>query len=335
MPHGLYPDTNRFLRAVRVLPVLAGAALIGGMIGGFAVFAIDSALTWKPATWEPTSQSRSDVRADNQSAVEQQPTKPVRIVGGAIPDPSAGMSGPPPVQQPAQQRPAIAQPQLPAQVLTPNSLGPALPLQTEAATAVPTPRVQQQPQTQTASQTANQNANQPENAAVTQQPTRWPDALSRADQSAASAQRQIAPPPANAQAPNAQTADRTTSRNSEAPAAARAAGTDDQGRFGASRRGRHERRHMTITTNAPRGEDVPAQQDARSYSRIYDSYGGGREQDMEGVEPRFDMQRRFARDPRYRSRSRGIVRVQPEEADRAQQRMQLIEAPPPRRPEPF
>jgi hypothetical protein len=85
-----YSNLRWFIRAV---PVIAGAALLGGMIGGFAMFAIDSALTW-----EPPPQSRVDMRADNQTtAMSPQQTKPVRIVGGAIPDPSAGMSAPPPV----------------------------------------------------------------------------------------------------------------------------------------------------------------------------------------------------------------------------------------------
>ena len=35
-----YFDLSWFLRAARVLPVIAGAALLGGMVGGFAVFAI-------------------------------------------------------------------------------------------------------------------------------------------------------------------------------------------------------------------------------------------------------------------------------------------------------
>ena len=87
-----YSDVNWFLRATRVAPVIAGAALVGGMIGGFAIFAVDSALTW-----EPVSQPRPDARADTTaSVVDQHATRPVRIVGGAIPDPSAGMSGPPP-----------------------------------------------------------------------------------------------------------------------------------------------------------------------------------------------------------------------------------------------
>ena len=58
MPLADYPDLSWLIRAVRVLPVVAVAALVGGIIGGFTVFAIDSALTWQP---------RPDLRADNQS----------------------------------------------------------------------------------------------------------------------------------------------------------------------------------------------------------------------------------------------------------------------------
>jgi hypothetical protein len=32
-------DVSWFLRAARLVPVIAGAALLGGMIGGFAMFA--------------------------------------------------------------------------------------------------------------------------------------------------------------------------------------------------------------------------------------------------------------------------------------------------------
>ena len=43
MPLADYPDLSWLIRAVRVLPVVAVAALVGGIIGGFTVFAIDSA----------------------------------------------------------------------------------------------------------------------------------------------------------------------------------------------------------------------------------------------------------------------------------------------------
>src|SRR5262245_66455458 len=90
-----YSDVNWFLRAARVVPVIAGAALLGGMIGGFAMFAIDSALTWGPV-----SQPQPEARVDNPvNALDAQTRKPVRIVGGAIPDTSAGKSARPTAPQ--------------------------------------------------------------------------------------------------------------------------------------------------------------------------------------------------------------------------------------------
>ncbi len=40
-----YPDFRWLLRPLRALPIVAIAALVGGMIGGFSVFALDLALT--------------------------------------------------------------------------------------------------------------------------------------------------------------------------------------------------------------------------------------------------------------------------------------------------
>ncbi|HEX9238797.1 MAG TPA: hypothetical protein VF866_08565, partial [Xanthobacteraceae bacterium] len=136
MPLAAYPDMSWLIRAVRVLPVVAVAATVGGIIGGFTIFAIDSALTWQP---------RPEFRADSQAAIgEQQGTRPVRIVGGGILDPSAGMSAPPPAQ--SQPRAASAQPQapqVPAQLLTAKPLGPTqLQRQTETKTQAQTPQAQ-------------------------------------------------------------------------------------------------------------------------------------------------------------------------------------------------
>src|SRR5215471_7307392 len=83
---GGYSDVNWFVRATRVAPVNAGAALVGGMIGGFAMFAIDSALTWEPSTRESASPPRSDARAEGPAGAvvaQTQTMKPARIVGGA------------------------------------------------------------------------------------------------------------------------------------------------------------------------------------------------------------------------------------------------------------
>ena len=100
------------------------ALLLGGLVGGFAVYAVDSALT---------PQLRPDAGADNQSAAPaSQNTPPVRsflafvpgvqrIIGGAKPDPSAGTPGP----APALQSQAAPQPLGPASQFQPPSTTPA------------------------------------------------------------------------------------------------------------------------------------------------------------------------------------------------------------------
>jgi hypothetical protein len=294
--------------------VIAGAALIGGMIGGFAIFAVDSALTW-----EPVPQPRPDARADSaasamdQKTLDQRTTKPVRIVGGAIPDPSAGMSGPPP----APQRSAAPAPaQVSSQLLTPEPLGPASQLQPQTATtqAATTP---QQPQ------------------------TRWPDALSRAHPNAVNATgaRDQAPPPPAA----AQISERATNKNSEtdrneanSDGGATTATADDQDRAYSSRRGRHSRHQTMFGANGWRNGGNDDSSGAASQRRLYDSYGNRRErsygrtreqsygdargdQDNSGYRSdasRSDM-RRYGRDTRYRNSSRVITR-EPEETGRTQ-----------------
>jgi hypothetical protein len=353
MPRGGYSDVSWFLRVARVAPVIAGAALLGGMIGGFAMFAIDSALTW-----EPVSQPRLDARADNQpSAAVTQATKPVRVVGGAIPDPSAGMSAPPPAPQ---QQNAAAPAQSPAQVspqlLTPKPLGPASRLQSQTATAGPISGAPQQ------NQTANQPPVPTQAATATEQPTRWPDALSRAHQNAAnaananSAQQQTVPPPTSARAASKSDAiDRKEASGDRAAATA-----DDQDRAYTFRHGRHSRRHTIFGANGWRngGDDdaaasSPRRQDARTYDRLYDSYGNRRDRsygnrrersygdargDQDDAASRSDASRsemrRFGRDERYRGRSRAITREQARKQPGETDRTQAFEAARPRS-EPF
>jgi hypothetical protein len=306
MPLAAYPDLSWLIRAVRVLPVVAVAATVGGIIGGFTIFAIDSALTWQP---------RPEFRADSQAAAigEQQGTRPVRIVGGAIPDPSAGMSAPPPAPQ---QRAASTEPaQIPSQLLTAKPLGAAQPLtqtktqaQTQPASAQPIP-----------SQIPNAAAGQ-------QQSTRWPDALSRARQGSGGVQQQTEAPQPNA------VPERSASRNSEADRKnagdERAAALSDEDRAGASRRGRHGRWRTMMMSDMPRsgaGDEAdvsPARGakrlDARAYNRVYNSYSGAREDDPErAASSRSSRQRRFGSDERYYGRRGTIVREQADQADQA------------------
>jgi hypothetical protein len=347
MPLAAYRDVSFLVRAVRVLPVVAVAASIGGIIGGFTVYAVDSALTWQP------SSSRLDARAENQPAsqagsAEQQKMRPARIVGGAIPDPSAGMSAPPPVLQPPQSPPQQSSapqnpPQVSPQVLSGKPLGPAASLQPGDATQGPTQRA-----TPSAGQNARQGTNpppsappstppsakpvqtqsvpvapaqqradQPPNTApAQQQPTRWPDALSRARQQPSSGA-QPQPPVAQPNAP----AESATTQNMKDKGNERAANANDEDR-GTSRR---ERRRQRL--------------EARAYDRVYNSYGNPRAQE-ESSGSRSDTDRRYGRSSRYRSRSRDLPERQDidRDVDRGQSdrgnRERATEAARPR-PEPF
>ncbi len=48
MPPAPYPDFRWFFRSLRAVPIVAIAALVGGIVGGFSVFALDLALTAPP-----------------------------------------------------------------------------------------------------------------------------------------------------------------------------------------------------------------------------------------------------------------------------------------------
>jgi hypothetical protein len=262
-------------------PHRGAALLLGGLVGGFAVYAVDSALT---------PQLRPDAGADNQSAAPApQNTPPVRsflafvpgvqrIIGGAKPDPSAGTPGPAPALQPQpapQQKPQPGSTPLPQSILAAKPLGPASQFQPPSATPARSGTAQQlraQPQ-----------SNQP------------PSNQARGNQPPGN-QQQVATPAQQQTAPQA----------SATPAPHAAIANDDDDRPAASRRVRHPRKQATFTLNAPRYRDenyVPrygpdqygawsggATQrfDARGYDRLYNSYG----------EPRFGP------DARYLGRSR-------------------------------
>jgi len=296
MPLAAYPDVSFFVRAVHVLPVIAVAAAVGGIIGGFTVYAVDSALTWPQPSQRPDMRA-DNLRADNQSgsqssATVEQQKGPVRIVGGAIPDPSAGMSAPPPAQSRESAPPQSVTQQNPAQlspqILAAKPLGPLAPLQAPGASR-PVAAKASEPQAAKSVQTEKVPAPPPNTAATTQQSTHWPDALSRArgnSSTAASAAQQQTTAPAPNAAPEpltGKTADEKKAGNE------RAVNADDEDRV--SRRGRHARRL-----------------DARAYDRLYNSYGYARGRDETGSRyDRYDTERRYGRYSRYRSRSREIV----------------------------
>jgi hypothetical protein len=336
-----YSDTSWFLRALRAVPVIAGAALIGGVVGGFAVFAINSAFTWEsqPRPDNQTSDNRSSTNqsngnqsngsqpsADQSRALDQGATKPVKAVGGAIPDPSAGMSEPPPTPRQQQSSSAPAQPQISSQLLAPKPLGPAAQLATQSPpqTAAMTAPSATQTQGQTAITGTNQPSVQTQNAAATVQ-QRWPDAVSPAHQNASNAtnaQQQTTPPPAIDQSASVNGRPKEADSNPISP--------DDQNNPNGFRQSRHSRHHTIAGTNGLRNEpsiaaSSPRGQDARSYDRLYDSYGnridrayGNAGQPYYGVMRgdqgdggyRLDP-RRYGRTAGYRTRPRVIMREQP------------------------
>jgi hypothetical protein len=142
MPLSAYPDLGLFVRAARILPVVAIAAFAGGVVGGFVVFAINGAL----------APPRPDLGTNNHAAASPVPAKPVTIIGAPTPNPPVT---PPPA--------AAAPPQNPIQAPSAATSVVTAPLATPVATTA-----------QTGPQTAPQTAPQDEPRA-----TRWPNALMR------------------------------------------------------------------------------------------------------------------------------------------------------------
>src|SRR5262249_24038722 len=163
---GTYSGLNWFVRAVRLLSVVVVAAAIGGLVGGFGVYAVHSALTWAL-----TLQLRPDAGGDNQSAAPApQNTPPVGIVGGA--KPSAGTPRP---AQPGSTR-------LPQSILAAKPLGPASQFQPPSATPA-----------QAASGIARQPGAQPQSNQPPSNQARGNQAPGNQQQVATPAQQQTAP----------------------------------------------------------------------------------------------------------------------------------------------
>lgn len=109
MPPAPYPNFRWFFRTVRVLPVVAVAALAGGIIGGFSVFAIDLALTAPPnhnIPAEPGSKLARETVNDNASASPA----PMRTFDDAAPTVAAAVpTAAPPIVSNANM-PAVSEP---------------------------------------------------------------------------------------------------------------------------------------------------------------------------------------------------------------------------------
>jgi hypothetical protein len=141
----------RFTRVVRTAPVVAMAALLGGAIGGFSVYAVSLALTDTPphstvamkTDPDPARPLPHDAGAQTADGPAQNAVSPIRTIGTPPPNVTGPSASP---AQPSQQIEA-------QQVQTPPLVAPVNP--TPQAPSLPT----------AASQT---------------QTTPWPDALSRA-----------------------------------------------------------------------------------------------------------------------------------------------------------
>jgi hypothetical protein len=122
-----YPDFSWFSRAVRIFPIVAGALLAGGAIGGVSVFAVDSALTAPP---------HQDLRAETSPP---NAPSPIRTIDAPALNPSPAAATPAPVQ--AQTVPS-AQPQTAALVQpTPQTQVQAMPEQVQAMPEVTAPQI--------------------------------------------------------------------------------------------------------------------------------------------------------------------------------------------------
>jgi hypothetical protein len=98
MPLAAYPDLGLFVRATRILPIVAIAAFAGGVVGGFVVFAINGALA------PPRSDLGTNLSATGHATATAVPAKPATIGGAPTTNPAG-------TQPPA----AVAPPQNPIQ----------------------------------------------------------------------------------------------------------------------------------------------------------------------------------------------------------------------------
>jgi hypothetical protein len=251
MPPAPYSDLRWFVRTVRVLPVVAVAALAGGAIGGFSVFAIDFALTSPPSHEVRAAAAKPD-------AAKAVAPAPLRTFDAAGPYDSGGTSAPPSPQQAATPQSSVSVPQAP-QVQTPIAAAVTPPAQS-GASAPQAPQVQAPIPTTVAPPPAQQKT--------------WPDALSRAHQTApAAAEAALAKP-----APAAAEAD-AQSVAPAPPATAELAKEPVKPETGRIPPPAKRRVAVRRNTPMPSGRmDETASQNGRA---VYDVYGG----DDEPAEP--------------------------------------------------
>lgn len=203
-----YPDFRWFFRTVRVLPVVAIAALAGGAIGGFSIFAINLALTAPPNHAVPPEPGSELAGAAASNAAVPQPapirtfdaagvTRPVHPLPAAPVNTASGSAAPAaPVPS------ASASSRLPAAgrsaPVPGETISPAQPMaaamsappagETDSAIVVVHP-----PGTSPADQVRPQTSPSPQIAVAPMQQKSWPDALSREHKTATNNDTAIAP----------------------------------------------------------------------------------------------------------------------------------------------
>lgn len=311
-----YPDFRWFFRMLRVLPVVAVAALAGGVIGGFSIFAINLALTAPPnhgVPPEPGSKLASETTNDDAdaSATPKSPTL-IRTFDAAMPAAGGATSAsataaPAAPARPASDLAAVSRSSLPAVAepapVSALDVSPAEPAAT-AMTSPPSGAIDGaiavvHPQTNA----SNEPQTPAPQIAVTQsQQTSWPDALSREH-------RQISAQPATANHPaerkttvESSTVEGTAAESAPQPAPAPGAKPDANADANADAL----RRHVAIKRPAPpaqrTGEMAVAHSSAHSLNHgrpLYDDYGRQDSREVEGsartkyraAKPQYDARR--------------------------------------------
>jgi hypothetical protein len=131
MRHANYTNDRWFMRTARTLPVVAVAALTGGAIGGFSVYAIILALTESPGTGAVALKTEATPTVDNRP---QNAVSPIRTIG----TPPPNVTEPPALPaQPPQQAQAAPGPQQTATSQTPT---PQTPTPQTPTPQTPTPQ---------------------------------------------------------------------------------------------------------------------------------------------------------------------------------------------------
>lgn len=238
MPPAPYPDFRWFFRSLRALPIVAIAALVGGIIGGFSVFAVDLALTAPPS-----HDGGAEVGKINREKASDH--------AGAVA--AAGTSAPAAPEQAAANKAADAAPSsvAPPQPEPQSQPSQSQPPQSQIAVMPPGPTPQSQPRAS------------PQIAVTPPLPPRqttWPDALSRERKSTPDTAPSVAPPPPPQQA----------AATTQPPATASQPATRSE--F-ATRKPIPAKRQVAVKRNTERPAADRAEVLTRTGRPVYDSYG--------------------------------------------------------------